>query len=155
MLLKLGDQLRDAMAYWPSGVAVLAVRRRGRLEAITLSSLISISIDPPLVLASIGQHAAIRPALEEAARFTVSILAGDQGRVASTIADRFPRIESFFRDDEGDPVLIDALTTIVCTTSQTHAAGDHVLYLGAVERILSGREADALVYMRRKYQRLG
>ena len=155
MLLKLSDQLRDAMAYWPSGVAVLAVRRRGHLEAITLSSFISVSLEPPLVLASIGQHAAIRSALDEAARFTISMLAGDQARVASTIADRFPRIQSFFRDDEDDPILIDALTTIVCTTAQTHTAGDHVLYLGAVERVLLGREADALVYQRRKYQRLG
>ena len=150
----LAAQLRDAMSYWPSGVAVLAVQHRTRIEAITLSSFISVSLEPAIVLASIAAAAPIVPALNAAARFTVSILAGDQARAASSIADRFPNVAAFFNDDAGDPLLADALASIICTTSATHPAGDHVLYLGSVERVRLGREVEPLVYHRRKYRRL-
>ena len=150
----LGLQLRDAMSYWPSGVAVLAVRYRSRIEAITLSSFVSVSLEPPLVLASIGASAPITPALNAAARFTVSILAGDQARAASYVADRFPNIAALFNDDADDPLLADAVASIICTTSATHPAGDHLLYVGAVERVFLGREAPPLLYHRRKYRRL-
>jgi flavin reductase (DIM6/NTAB) family NADH-FMN oxidoreductase RutF len=144
----LGEQLRQAMSYWPTGVAALAVSHRGRIEAITLS------LDPPLVLASIGRHAPIVPALDDAARFTIGMLAGDQARAASSIADRLPSVPALFNDDAGDPILADCIATIVCTTSQIHPAGDHKLYIGAVERVLLGREAPPLLYHQRRYRRI-
>src|SRR5918996_1457164 len=51
------NALRYAMSHWPSGVAVLAVKTRDRIEAITINSFISVSLDPPLILVSIGKHA--------------------------------------------------------------------------------------------------
>lgn len=154
MLLKLGDQLRDAMSYWPSGVAILAVSYRGRLEAITVNSFISVSLQPPLILISIAQQASIRPALDDAARFTISILGGSQGVVASKVADRFPGLASMFDDVDGEPVVTDCVAALVCTIAETHTAGDHVLYLGAVERVVHGRDDGPLIYQRRKYRKI-
>jgi flavin reductase (DIM6/NTAB) family NADH-FMN oxidoreductase RutF len=147
----LSNELRHAMSHWPSGVAVLAVKRRGRIEAITINAFISVSLEPPLVLVSIAERAPILPELTEGARFTISALSEGQARVASMVADRVPDLARLF-DASEDPVAGNALFGLVCTTSQTHVAGDHVLHLGLVERVLIGRDAAPLLYYRGKYR---
>lgn len=139
------------MSHWPSGVAVLAVNSRGRIEAITVNSFISVSLEPALVLVAIGERAPILPELEVGARFTISALGEGQSRVASMVADRVPDLPKLFGDDD-DPVVRDALFTLICTTSQTHEAGDHVLHVAMVDRVIIGRDAPPLLYYGGKYR---
>lgn len=147
----LAGSLRDAMSRWPTGIAVVAVKLPDRIEAITINSFISVSLDPPLVLVSIAARAAIVPALDDAARFTISMLASDQGRIASMVADRMPGLRKLF--DEKDAALQDCVSAIVCATAERHSVGDHVLYVGAVEDVRPGREAAPLLYYSGEYQR--
>jgi flavin reductase (NADH) len=147
----LSDELRHAMSHWPSGIAVIAVRSRGRIEAITVNSFISVSLDPALVLVSIAERAPILPELQVGTRFTISALSQGQARVASMIADRVPDLARLF--DDGDaPVVRDGLFTLVCTTSQTHEAGDHVLHVAFVDRVIIGRDAPPLLYYGGNYR---
>ncbi len=147
----LSEELRHAMSHWPTGVAVIAVKTRGRIEAITVNSFIAVSLEPALVLISIAERAPILPELQVGARFTVSALGEGQARVASMIADRVPDLARLF--DEGDaPVVRDALFTLICTTSQTHEAGDHVLHVAFVDRVMIGRDAPPLLYHSGKYR---
>jgi len=149
---RIGNELRQAMAHWPTGVAVLAVRHHGRTEAITVNSFISVSLQPAIIVVSIAQHAQIRALLDDAGRFTLSMLAADQARVASMVADRMPGLQSLFVGDDR-PMLHDCSAALDCTTSHTHAAGDHILYFGAVERVRLGRDAPPLLYFNGKYSR--
>jgi flavin reductase (NADH) len=146
--------LKEVAAQWPSGVAVVAVRDGTALEAITATSFITVSLEPPLVLVSIGEQAAIVPLLDAVGRFTISPLSTAQGRTASMVADRLPTSRSLF-DDAPDPVLAGALATLVCRTEAVHPAGDHRLYVGQVVRIEGGHgTAEALAYYRRRYGRV-
>ncbi|HEX6560350.1 MAG TPA: flavin reductase family protein [Longimicrobiales bacterium] len=147
---RLGAQLRQAMAGWPTGVAILAVRHRARIEALTVNSFISVSLTPPLILVSIAQTAQILPLLNEAGRFTISVLAADQARIASQVADRMPGLQRSFTDEE-QPVVRDSVAHLFCTTSQTEPAGDHILYVAAVTQVRLGRNAASLLYVNGKY----
>ena len=147
------DELREALACWSSGVAVLAVRDEGDVVAMTVSSFSSLSLRPPLVMLAVDGQAAVLPSLEEVGRFTVSILADDQRRLALSYADRFP-FEQAFAAGEADPVLAAALASLVCTVAQVHPGGDHRIVVGRVERVELGRDAPPLVYHRREYRTL-
>ena len=150
---RVGEALREAAAQWPSGVAVLAVRDGDVFEAITLTSFVTIALDPPLVLVSIGRHAAIVSVLESVGRYGISLLAADQGPVASLVADRLPNVRALFSRDEV-PVLEGAISTLVCHTDEIHPAGDHLLFIAAVERVIAGDDSPPLLYYRRRYRRL-
>lgn len=138
------------MSQWPSGVAVLAVRERGRIEAITLNSLISVSLEPPLVLVSIAASAQIRPVIEAAATIAISMLAADQARIASRVADRMPGTDGLFTADD-TPVVRDAIGHLICGIAKTFEAGDHVLYLLNVRHAQPDRSAQPLVYVNGRY----
>lgn len=143
---------REAMAYWASGVAVLAARDDDHVEAITVAAFSPLSADPPLVLVCVGNDAAVLYVMEEAGRFTLSILAADDRRAASAFAQRMPPEPSRF--DEGDPVLRGALVSLVCRLAETHPGGDHRIVVGQVERVVTGTEADPLLYFNREYRTL-
>jgi flavin reductase (DIM6/NTAB) family NADH-FMN oxidoreductase RutF len=149
---RLGNELRQAMSHWPTGVAVLAVHHRGCTEAITINSFISVSLEPALILVSIAETAQIRPLLDDAARFTISILAEDQARIAAMVADRMPGLQRLFVDGD-QPMIKDSVAALDCTTSHTHQAGDHILYFGAVYGVRLGRDAEPLLYHHGKYIR--
>lgn len=150
----LAAQLREALSYWASGVAVLAATDGDEVEAITVTAFSALSMDPPLVLACVGLNSPILPTLLEERRFTVSFLAEDGRRTASYVAQRLPLDRPLFAD-AGDPVMEDALATLVCRLWAEHPGGDHRILVGEVERVVLGRDAGPLLYFRREYRALG
>jgi flavin reductase (NADH) len=145
-------EFREAVAQWASGVAVLAARDEDEVEAITLTAFAPLSATPPLVLACVGNDAAVLYVLEDAGRFTVNLLAADDRRAASAFAQRMPIEPARFED--GDPVLKGALVSLVCRVAETHAGGDHRIVVGQVERVVTGDAADPLLYYHREYRAL-
>ena len=146
-----GVELRRAMSEWPSGVAILAVKRGAYIEAITINSFISVSLEPPLVLTSLSKHAQILGGIPVGTRYSISALNAKQSRVASMVIDRFPNLMRLFSGD-AVPVITDALFSLVCTAQQMHEAGDHILHLGAVESAAMGAPGQPLVYHKGAYR---
>jgi flavin reductase (NADH) len=149
----LAADFREALSLWASGVAVVALREDDEVVAMTVSAFASVSLRPPLVLACIGEQAALLPSLLEAGRFTVSLLAGGQARLAAELADKLPP-GGAFDDDEGAPVLRGALATLVCSLWAAHPGGDHRIVVGRVERVVFGPDTPPLLYHRRSYRPL-
>ncbi len=148
------ESLREAWSHWASGVTVLATRAGGRVQALTVSSFFPLSLDPPLVLTSLGPNAAALPFLEPGTGYAISILAGDQQRLASRYADTFPVGPDPF-PASGPPVIEGALATLVCTVDELIRRGDHTLVVGRVEEATSRGDGPALAHFRRAYHTLG
>ena len=148
------DQLREAMSRWASGVGVVAVRDDDEIIAITVTSITSLSLDPALVLVSIGENTGILPSLLEVGRFTVCALGEGQKAAAVHLSDSFPLARDLFPTD-GDPLVRGALWGLVCTLWQAYPGGDHRIVVGAVERVEMGADTGPLVYYRREYGGLG
>jgi flavin reductase (DIM6/NTAB) family NADH-FMN oxidoreductase RutF len=148
------DALRDTLACWPTGVSILAVREAGAVHALTVGSFIPVSLDPPLILVSLGPNAAALPYLDDGTRFVISILGPDQKALASRFADTFPVGPSPFIED-GDPRVTGCVASLVCTVHETIERGDHALVIGRVVETTSDVAAPALAYFRRAYHALG
>src|SRR5919198_4367325 len=87
-----GDDLRGLMRYWPHGVAVLTVEHESQPMGVTVSSLVSLSLEPPLVGVALGQHSAALELLREAGRCAFSLLSGEQETIAQHFARGVPPI---------------------------------------------------------------
>src|SRR5438105_9955617 len=80
------DELRGLMRHWPHGVSVLTVDFEGNRMGVTVSSLVSLSLDPPLVGVSIGKTASCYEILRRSGEWAVSLLGGDQAELAARFA---------------------------------------------------------------------
>ncbi len=149
---------RQAMGHFPTGVTVVAARDSDdQPYGLTVNSLTSVSLDPPLVLVCIDRRASSHDRLTSAATFAVSILSDGQQEVAQ----RFAAEPSDTRFDEvpwvpgptGDPVLEDATAWLACSRESVHRAGDHSIVVGRVEAV---RQAgtDALAFYRGRFGRV-
>ena len=148
------DALRETFARWASGVSILAVRDAGRVHALTVSAFVPVSVEPPLVLASLGPNAAALPYLEPDVPFAISLLTATQQALASRYADSFPVGPSPF-PDTGAPVVEGALASLTCTVEEMMQRGDHTLVIGRVDAAREGPDSDALIYFRREYHSVG
>src|SRR5688500_7169433 len=74
------------MRRFPTGIAVLTLVHDGRALGVTVGSLLSLALEPPLVGVSIGHHSPLHTPLHEAGRFSLSLLAGEQEHVAQHFA---------------------------------------------------------------------
>ncbi len=148
--------VREALARWASGVAVLATRTDSQVTAMTVSAFMALSLDPPLVALAVSEHAPPAALLEEGTPFGVSILARDQRRLAGIFADAFAVDSSGFSREEEDspPLLRSALAGLACRVAALHLAGDHHLIVGAVEGVRLGSPATPLIYYDRAYRGL-
>ncbi|MBD0349325.1 MAG: flavin reductase [Thermoleophilia bacterium] len=151
------DELRAAMRRFPAGVAVVTVALDDERFGITVASLVSLSLEPPLVGISIGLQSSIHEPLRRARRFAVNVLAGDQGGLAQHFArSGLPPLVAWtgiaLRESAlAEPLLEGALAWLECATQAEYEAGDHTIFVGSVESVELGRDEDGLAYARSDY----
>ena len=149
-----GEEQRAFFRRWPAGVSVVVAESGGRRAGLTVSSLVSVSLAPPLVSIALGRSASLFEVLDEAGAWGVSILAGDQAHLAQHFARSVPPLVQW----DGIPVrpddprlLAGAAGWIVARTVDRLGAGDHVIFVGATEALEQGPGAGGLVYHDRRY----
>ena len=134
---------------------MLTVDAAGQRVGLTVSAVLSLSLEPPLVGVSVSRHAAIHELLRDAGEFALSLLAGDQEDVAQHFARGVPPFAHWHgvavRDGSGPPLLDGALGWVVCRLDGERAVGDHTFFVGAVASAERGRSAQPLLYLNQRY----
>jgi flavin reductase (DIM6/NTAB) family NADH-FMN oxidoreductase RutF len=132
-----GDELRAVMRRVPSGVAVVTVDLDGQRVGLTVASLVSLSLEPPLVGFAIRRDAALHELLREARELAVSVLAAGQEHLAQHFARGVPPIALWeripLRSAPGPPQLEGATAWLRGRVSAEHPTGDHTFFVAEVE----------------------
>ncbi|WP_263118087.1 flavin reductase family protein [Cellulomonas sp. RIT-PI-Y] len=152
------DLFRTAMARLPGGVTVLSTRWKDADHAATVSSVLSASLDPPIIVVSLHADSRIRDALDQVDTWGLSILADDQAPIADWLASpgrpvigQLSRVPHHRAPESGAAWVDGASAWVDCRTRQIVPAGDHDLVLGDVLAVREGRsDAGALVHLRRR-----
>lgn len=146
------------MRYWPHGVSVLTVDYEGDRMGVTVSSLVSLSLDPQLVGVSIGKDASCYELLRRAGAWAVSLLGSEQVELARRFAAGRPPIVHWtdvdVRPGTLAPLIEGAVGWIEATTRDEHDAGDHTLFVGDVVSVEHGPAERALMYRESSYHAL-
>ena len=152
------DSFRSVLGRFASGITVVtAIDGLGRDVGMTVSAFCSVSLDPPLVQACVDRAASMFDALQDAAFFGVNVLGSDQ----EALSRRFAQVDSshrfdgigYSRGENGIVLLDDALAHLECRMVSRFPAGDHMLFVGEVERAVA-RDARPLLYYRGGYAQL-
>ena len=153
----MGDELRALMRDVPAPVSVVTVTAQGQSAGLSVDSLVSLSLDPPLVGVALGKHAALHELLREARSFAVSVLGSGQEHLAQHFARGVPPIGLWtgIETKEGElgaPLIEGALAWIECRLAFEHPAGDHTLFVGDVVSARRGPAREALLHVRGSYR---
>lgn len=147
-------QFRSAMGKFATGVTVIATEVEGNVHGMTANAFMSVSLDPKLVVISIGEKAKILNKIKESKIFTVNILAADQQELSMIFAGQLKEHKEVVFDRlDGKPVLAGAVAQIACEVSDEHVEGDHTLFIGKVTDIHL-EDAEPLLFYSGKYRSL-
>lgn len=147
------EEFKAFVGSFPTGVTVVTW---GGEDAggMTVNAFASISMDPPLVMVSLGQGCrALAPVLREG-RFGINILSGDGSRAAVAFASgKTANLGDFAwrSGPQGAPQLTeDSTASADCEVHQVIHAGDHTILLGKVCQVTASGTAP-LGYLRRRF----
>jgi flavin reductase (DIM6/NTAB) family NADH-FMN oxidoreductase RutF len=152
-----GAEQRALFRRWPVGVSVVVAEVDGVRAGLTVSSLVSLSLEPRLVGISIALQASLHETLREAGTWAASILSGEQDALAQHFARGVPPIALWVgipvRED--DPRLIAvAAGWLTARTVDERRTGDHTFFVGEIESLELGTAATSLAYVEREYRAL-
>ena len=153
---EVSDQLRDRLALLAASVSIVSAHGADGPAAITITSVTSVSLEPPALLVCVNKQSRLLAAIEDSGAFRVNYLASDQANLARAFGR--PKDGNIFSDPvwslkaQSGPGVTGAVAQIACRRVSRSDYGSHAVLIGAVEAI-SGEAGDPLVYVQREYGR--
>lgn len=131
---------KAALGRFASGVTVLTVRDDLDDHGITVTAFASVSLDPPLILASVSRDSYLHEVFLRQDSFAVSVLASGQRTLAARFSETGrPSARLLLADlphrrgEHTDSLIIeDGLAAMECRTVERVGAGDHTLLIARV-----------------------
>lgn len=149
---------RDALGSFATGVTVLTtLTPDGRPIGVTISSFNSVSLQPPLILWSLACDSPRLEAFRNASHYAVNVLAADQEWVSDSFANREDNRFSGVRVSKGladVPLIKGCVAWFECSNEARYPGGDHLIFLGRVQRFARGEVAEPLIFHAGRYRRL-
>jgi flavin reductase (DIM6/NTAB) family NADH-FMN oxidoreductase RutF len=144
------DAVRGVLRRHPSGVAVVTVEANGQRIGLTVATLTSLSLEPPLIGVGVARQAALHELLREAGSFAASLLGAEQEPLAEHFARGVPPIGMWqgvaTREGElGAPLLEGSLGWLECRLVDELAAGTHTFFVGEVVAATEGEDGAPLL----------
>jgi flavin reductase (DIM6/NTAB) family NADH-FMN oxidoreductase RutF len=141
---------RAALGMFATGVTIVTARTvEGALVGLTASSFNSVSLQPPLVLWSLSRTAGSMATFSNGRHYAINVLAADQQALAERFAmrgtDRWAGV-GFTEGVSGAPLLDGAVASFECFNRSQYAEGDHIIFVGEVERCRHRPNAPPLLY---------
>ena len=148
--------LRDALAAYPTGVALVTVPAGDGPRAMTVNSFASVSLDPPLILWSVAKDSERYQMFLEAEVFAVNVLGADQEALAAACAkddDLIAAGAEVRAGSAGAPLVAGAIAWFECRREAVHAGGDHDIIVGRVTDFAEPQTGPALTFHRSAFGR--
>jgi flavin reductase (DIM6/NTAB) family NADH-FMN oxidoreductase RutF/DNA-binding MarR family transcriptional regulator len=129
-------ELRNCLGEFTTGVTVVTSISEANLPiGVTANSFSALSLDPPLVLWSLGNKSGSLAAFKAHGYFAINVLSQAQQELAMTFArpgaDRFNGIDCE-QGVKNVPLIKGAIAQFECKVTQAIEQGDHVLFIGEV-----------------------
>ena len=152
------SDFRNAMRQLTGGVSVITAGKGRDISGMTVTSVSSLSVDPPSLIVSLNRESSSWPLVKRYGFFGVNILTSDQVDIAERFtgkgglkgADRFAGAPWTTRAS-GVPLLADALAAIDCEVEDIVERHSHAIVIGRVLDVAVSARTAALAYWQGRY----
>jgi flavin reductase (DIM6/NTAB) family NADH-FMN oxidoreductase RutF len=143
-------QFRAALGTFATGVTIVTARDAAGLPVgITANSFASVSLDPPLVLWSLGNAANSLPIFSGNSHYVINVLSAEQAHLAQRFSKRsenpFEGVD-YVLSRTGQPILTGVSAWFECHNRSRYPEGDHVIFVGEVEECAFDPQASLIFH---------
>jgi flavin reductase (DIM6/NTAB) family NADH-FMN oxidoreductase RutF len=158
-MISLSESLRNVMRGWPTGVAVVTSITEEQRHGLTVNSLASVSLEPPMITISLANQSRTRAMVASSGIFAVTLLDETQQHIAEVFAgkepeeDRFDGLETFTLLT-GAPMLKLGRGFLDCKVVHIYPMASSTLFVGEVQAAEGDLTRAPLVYLNRGYHQV-
>ncbi len=149
------NKFRLGMRKFVYSVSVVSNVYEGKINAITVSSVTSVSLNPPSLVVSVNKHSSMHATLIPNSIFCINMLTANQQAIAELCSDpkqSAKRAENFELSDKDTPLLTNAFLNIICKVDQIFEYHSHSLVIGIVQDVKSLENQESLIYQDGNYK---
>ena len=151
-------EFRNACGMFATGITIVTtIDSEGEPVGMTVNSFASVSLEPPLVLWSVGDHARSFDTFSNTDHYAVHVLHEGQqalsNRFASRGEDKFADLD-WTIGDAGSPILPDYAACFQCKMEAVYPGGDHNILVGRVVSFDNRGADDALLFFKGRYRKI-
>jgi flavin reductase (DIM6/NTAB) family NADH-FMN oxidoreductase RutF len=152
------DDFRGAMRHLVGAVSVITTGRGADVTGMTVTSVSSLSLDPPTLIVSINRASSTWPVLKHYGIFGVNLLTSDQLDIAERFSgknglkgrERFGG-GKWVASGPGAPLLVEAAAAIDCVVEDVIERHSHAIVVGRVRDLTLSKHESALAYWHGRY----
>jgi len=155
-----GEELKQVMRNWTSGVAIVSSAFQGIYHGMTVNSFTSVTIEPPIIVISLANNTRTCDLVKKSHEFGVTILSSLQKEISDRFAgkvgdneDRFAGLKTFSLKSPSF-LITGGLAWVDCVVINEINLGISTLFIAEVVASKTDR-GDPLLYHDREYYRLG
>jgi flavin reductase (DIM6/NTAB) family NADH-FMN oxidoreductase RutF len=151
---------RQSMRHWTTGIAIFTAQHEEQYHGMTVSSFTSVSLEPPLVVASIQKDTRTHNLADRSGAFAITILSEDQVDISNHFAGRMGEEQDRFLGLEietlltGAPLITGGLAFFDCKIVDRVNLGSHTIFIGEVLATRDINKSKPLAYYDRAYRKL-
>ena len=141
-------EFRKACGNFATGVTIVTTTSKaGEVQGMTVNGFMSVSLDPALIVVSIGKNQKMHDILKDSAVYGVSILSDTQTDVSNHFAGwPVENLSIEFSVRSEIPYLKDNIAYFIAKVVNAIDAGDHTLFIGEVIQFERNEKAPLLYY---------
>jgi flavin reductase (DIM6/NTAB) family NADH-FMN oxidoreductase RutF len=145
---------KKAMGSFATGVCVITAKYNNQDVGITINSLTSVSLEPPLILWCIDHNSTRYDIFSNLKKFNVNILSDKQQEISNRFAfsKDYPFNDFSTSHTTNDIAFFeDNICTLECTLYNRMVAGDHEILIAQVKNIILNKQTKPLLYFKGSY----
>ncbi len=159
-MTELGEDLRRTMRHWAAGVTIVSSAYQGVIHGMTVNSLASVSLEPPVVLISLQHATRTFRLVSQSGIAGITILSEEQAELSDRFAGKVPEHEDRFIGVEtftwqtGAPLIVGGLAFLDCRVRTAYPLEQSTMFLLDVVASRPAESGRPLLYFDRTYHRV-
>lgn len=151
------DGFKNAVGKFPTGICIITTELNGDIHGFTANSFVSVSLEPALVSFCLDKKAFSLSKFSKSNHFVVNILSDQQADLATKFAksgiDKFTNV-SYSLNEHQIPKIENSISILECKKYNQIECGDHVIFIGEVEKLETDSGLQPLVYYGKNYRKI-
>ena len=142
-----------AVSKFATGLTIISINVDEEFIGKTVNSFASLSLNPPLVLFSLGKNSTSLQLYKKANYIGINILSNKQKDLSEYFANNKPEWGNvkYFLTNNDIPMIKNSVVNIDCEKIKTINQGDHLIFICKVNEIKIDKNKKPLIYLNSKY----
>ncbi len=144
---------KKTLSKFATGITVVCIKNNNTIYGKTVNSFNSLSLNPPMVLFSLGNYSSSIKQFSKTKFLSINILSSKQRKLSDNFASSTPKIENInFIEGKNKTVIIpNCIANLECKLMDKIKKGDHIIFICKILELQSNNKLKPLLYFNSKY----